>query len=82
MSALQVDGDVKAVLQLVMPASWVGRINRLAVERGMNRSALIREAIETAYFIKQPVADSSVGGDVREPKLDFVHCCSVACRMS
>jgi hypothetical protein len=40
----------KAVVPLVLPQAWVARINQLAVERGVNRSALIRAAIEATYF--------------------------------
>jgi len=47
---LQPYTEGKAVVQLVLPPSWVARINRLAVERGVNRSALIREAIWATYF--------------------------------
>jgi hypothetical protein len=42
--------DAKAVVQLVLPQSWVPRINQLAIERGVTRSALIREAIAATYF--------------------------------
>jgi len=42
--------DGKSIVQVVMPHAWIGRINRLAQERGVNRSALIREAIASTYF--------------------------------
>ena len=48
----------KAVLQLVVPQPWAERVNQLALERGMNRSRLIREAVEQVYFAE---AGSSVG---------------------
>jgi Arc/MetJ-type ribon-helix-helix transcriptional regulator len=45
------------VVQLVLPPSWVARINQLAVSRGVNRSALIREAIRATYFDRQDEAE-------------------------
>jgi hypothetical protein len=50
MKQLQVYAESKAIVQLVLPHGWVARINHLAVERGINRSALIRAAIEAMYF--------------------------------
>jgi hypothetical protein len=50
MAMLQAFTDGKAVVPLVVPPSWVARLNQLAIERGVNRSALIREAIAAAYF--------------------------------
>jgi hypothetical protein len=47
---LQPYAEGKAVVQLVLPLPWLARINQLAMERGVNRSALIREAIRAAYF--------------------------------
>jgi metal-responsive CopG/Arc/MetJ family transcriptional regulator len=47
--APQVFAESKAVVQLVLPQGWVARINELAIERGVNRSALIREAIAAMY---------------------------------
>ena len=47
----------KAVVQLVLPPSWVTRLNQLALERGLNRSALIRAAIQATYFEHQPVEE-------------------------
>jgi hypothetical protein len=46
----------KAVVQLVLPLSWVARINRLAIERGVNRSALIRQALAATYGVDVPEA--------------------------
>ena len=43
-------GEGKVIVQVVLPHDWVARINRLAVDRGLNRSALIRAAIAASYF--------------------------------
>jgi hypothetical protein len=50
MRAIQPFADSKAVVQIVLPQTWVPRINQLAIERGINRSALIRAAIAATYF--------------------------------
>jgi hypothetical protein len=50
---LQSFAEGKAIVQIVLPLSWVPRINKLAVDRGVNRSALIRGAIEQAFFCDQ-----------------------------
>ena len=58
---LQQYAEGKAVVQLVLPLLWLARINQLAIERGVNRSALIREAIRAAYFNgsdAQPLPDA------------------------
>jgi hypothetical protein len=58
---LQSYAEGKAVVQLVLPLPWLARINQLAIERGVNRSALIREAIRAAYFNgcdAQPLPDA------------------------
>jgi Ribbon-helix-helix protein, copG family len=52
--AIQPFADSKAVVQLVLPQTWVPRINQLAIERGITRSALIRQAIAAAYFGDDP----------------------------
>ncbi|MGO8950085.1 MAG: CopG family transcriptional regulator [Ktedonobacterales bacterium] len=39
----------KSIVQVVLPRAWVIRINQLAVERGLNRSALIREALQRTF---------------------------------
>jgi hypothetical protein len=52
----------KSIVQVVLPHAWVLRINQLAVERGLNRSAVIREAIAWAYFTNQ------IGGEAVEVK--------------
>jgi Ribbon-helix-helix protein, copG family len=43
-------GEGKAIVQLVLPPTWVARINALANQQGVNRSALIREALQRTYF--------------------------------
>jgi hypothetical protein len=53
----------KAVVQLVLPPAWVLRLNALATARGVNRSALIREAIARAYF-DVPTDSASVEKEV------------------
>jgi hypothetical protein len=53
LTMLQPFTEGKAVVQLVLPPSWVARINQLAIERGINRSALIREAIRATYFMDE-----------------------------
>jgi ribbon-helix-helix CopG family protein len=58
---LQSYAEGKVVVQLVLPLPWLARINQLAIERGVNRSALIREAIRAAYFNggdAQPLPDA------------------------
>ena len=42
--------DRGITIPLVMPQSVLERLNALALERGCNRSALVREAIDTALF--------------------------------
>lgn len=63
----------KAIIQLVLTPSWVARINQLAVERGVSRSALIRAAIHAAYF---PTA-SAEAEDVAVPRLEDIPSASV-----
>jgi Ribbon-helix-helix protein, copG family len=58
MHVMQTFAEAKAVVQLVLPHGWIARINQLATERGVNRSALIRAAIAATYFAEQPSADS------------------------
>ncbi len=42
--------DRGATLPVVVPMSWVSRLNTLARERGVARSALIRGVIESGLF--------------------------------
>jgi hypothetical protein len=59
-------GEGKAIVQLVLPYGWVSRMNALANQHGVNRSALIREALQRVYFagsdeVKQGEANSTPG---------------------
>jgi metal-responsive CopG/Arc/MetJ family transcriptional regulator len=50
MAGLQrLTGNCPAI-QVVLPAPYIERLNALAQERGVTRSALIRAAIDTALF--------------------------------
>lgn len=68
MRPFQTFAESKAVVQLVLPHRWVERINQLALERGLNRSALIREAIAATYFGGQLGAEEDTGSDASEPE--------------
>jgi hypothetical protein len=57
-------GEGKSIVQLVLPPAWVVRINALALTRGVNRSALIREAIAATLF-----RDHAEGGGNGKQKL-------------
>jgi hypothetical protein len=50
MPALQLHAEGKAVVQLVLPPSMVTRLNEIALRRGVNRSWVIREALQQVYF--------------------------------
>lgn len=54
----------KMSIPLVLPPSWVARMNQLAMERGINRSALIREAIRATYFDRIASEESRQDNDV------------------
>ena len=68
MRPFQTFAESKSVVQLVLPHGWVERINRLVLERGLNRSALIREAIAATYFAEQLGAEEGTGSDASEPE--------------
>ncbi len=53
---------VRQYVQLVLPPGWVPRINALAIEHGVTRSALIRAAIASVYL-----ADSSDSDTIEKP---------------
>jgi metal-responsive CopG/Arc/MetJ family transcriptional regulator len=53
MKMLQSFTEGKTIVQIVLSPSLLACINKLAIERGINRSALIREAIEQVYFRDQ-----------------------------
>ncbi len=42
--------DRAITVPLVLPMSWIDRLNALAADRGVARSALIRGAIEAGLF--------------------------------
>ena len=50
MPAFHPDADAKSVLPVVMPSRLALRLNQLAAQLGINRSRLIRQAVEQAYF--------------------------------
>ena len=66
MRPFQTFAESKSVVQLVLPHGWVERINQLALERGVNRSALIRAAIAATYFGGQLGAEVDTGSDASE----------------
>lgn len=39
-----------STLPVVLPISWIEHLTQLAREHGINRSALIREALQQAFF--------------------------------
>jgi metal-responsive CopG/Arc/MetJ family transcriptional regulator len=43
----------RAVIQLSLPTAIINHLNDLAIKQGTNRSALIRDAINTLYFKAQ-----------------------------
>ncbi len=51
--------DRGATLPVVVPMSWVSRLNALARERGIARSALIRGAIESGLFTDKQVSEQA-----------------------
>lgn len=56
--------ETKAVIQLVMPASWLERINEIAYREHRNRSEVIRMAIAAVYFPEdEPDAKAQKMGD-------------------
>jgi hypothetical protein len=49
----------QTVVPVVLPHAWVSRINRLAIEQGINRSALIRQALAATYGVDQPTPSTA-----------------------
>ncbi len=39
-----------STLPIVLPISWIDHLTQLARERGINRSALVREALQQTFF--------------------------------
>lgn len=60
MPALQLHAEGKAVVQLVLPPSMLTRLNQIALHRGVNRSRVIRDALQQVYF-------ASPDGEAPEP---------------
>ncbi len=56
MPALQLHAEGKAIVQLVLPPSMLTRLNEIALHRGVNRSRVIRDALQQVYF--EPKEDS------------------------
>jgi metal-responsive CopG/Arc/MetJ family transcriptional regulator len=50
MKGIRPFSDRTVTLPVVVPMSWVDRLNRVAAEKGINRSAVIRDALEQAVF--------------------------------
>lgn len=53
MPELQLHAEGKAVVQLVLPPSMLTRLNEIALRRGVNRSRVIRDALQQVYFEPQ-----------------------------
>jgi metal-responsive CopG/Arc/MetJ family transcriptional regulator len=53
MCALSLSKDRTATIPIVVPMSWVDRLNAAAMERGITRSQLIRDAVDAAVFAAQ-----------------------------
>ncbi len=51
--------DRGATLPVVVPMSWVPRLNALARERGVARSALIRGVIESGLFTDRQMGEQA-----------------------
>ncbi|GJL73397.1 MAG: hypothetical protein NMNS01_25960 [Nitrosomonas sp.] len=43
-------------LPVVLPISWIDRLTQLARERGINRSALVREMLQKKLFANEETA--------------------------
>lgn len=48
---------------VAMPAHWVPRLNHIAKARGINRSSLVRGAIEQTLFSSEPHGQASTTQD-------------------
>lgn len=57
MRSLQLSVDRSSSIALVLPGSWIDRLDAEAGRRGVTRSALIREAIDMALFPKESAAE-------------------------
>lgn len=52
MAVAKITRERSLTLPVVLPLSWIDRLTRLANERGINRSALVREALQQTLFAK------------------------------
>jgi hypothetical protein len=50
MSSIQLNANRTVTIPLVVPMDWIDRLNEAAQQSKVTRSALIREAIDTALF--------------------------------
>lgn len=51
-----------STLPVVLPICWIDRLTQLAQERGINRSALIREALQQTLFADDKTASTNDEG--------------------
>ncbi|SFF01695.1 CopG family transcriptional regulator [Nitrosomonas sp. Nm166] len=49
-----------STLPVVLPISWIERLTQLARERGINRSALVREALQQTLFAEDKTAPKDI----------------------
>ncbi|SFM87030.1 ribbon-helix-helix protein, CopG family [Nitrosomonas communis] len=50
MSNMTFSNQRSSTLPVVLPISWIDRLTQLARERGINRSALVREVLQQTLF--------------------------------
>ncbi|AKH38461.1 MULTISPECIES: ribbon-helix-helix domain-containing protein [Nitrosomonas] len=50
MSNITFSNQRSSTLPVVLPISWIDRLTQLARERGINRSALVREVLQQTLF--------------------------------
>ena len=60
--------EPRVTVPITMPRALLERVNALAMQRRMNRSELIRDAIVGTYFGEQPAT-----GDNSEPEGGVTH---------
>ncbi|SFF03493.1 CopG family transcriptional regulator [Nitrosomonas sp. Nm166] len=56
MSNITFSNQRSSTLPVVLPISWIERLTQLARERGINRSALVREALQQTLFAEDKPA--------------------------
>ncbi len=47
-------------LPVVLPINWIDRLTQIAQERGINRSALVREALRQTLFVDDKSVSTSL----------------------